>query len=401
MHVQKIVTQILQPCLQGLHAKRVALLHKAVVALLSGGRLSLSALALSLNSPADYRHRLKSVDRLLGNKALQGARLGLYAALAKRWLDGIKQVLIVVDWSDLTADQRWHLLRASAVVEGRSLTLYEEVHPQKRYGHPTVHRLFLCRLGRILPVGCRPIIMTDGGFHASWFKLVAKRGWAFVGRLRGRDGVRQDKAEWTPIKSLHGMALPAARDLGRYQYVRSNPIEVRLVLSRRTPRGRHRLNIYGRPRAGRSSAKNAHAAKEPWLLATCLGLSHLGAESVVSLYAQRMRIEQSFRDTKNLRLGQGLSCARSRSRERWQMLLLIAHLGSFVQRLIGESAKTAQLELKFTATRRAQRAEISVLTLARRILDAPAQWLNRLNPGASLPALREQVANACNVSSTQ
>jgi hypothetical protein len=111
-----------------------------------------------------------------------------------------------------------------------------------------------------------------------------------------------------------------------------------------------------------------------------------------------MRIEQSFRDTKSLRVGLGLECARSRTRERWQMLLLIAHLGSFVQRLIGEAAKAAQLELNFMATRRQQRTEISAMTLARRILDAPVQWLNRLNPWAALPALRAQAVNACRFS---
>ena len=395
MHVRKIVAQILNPCLQGLHAKRIESLRRAVEALMLGGVLSLSALALSLNSPARYKHRLKSMDRLIGSQALHAKRADLYAELAKRWLTGINQVLVVVDWSDLTTDQRWHLLRASVVVEGRSLTLYEEVHPQRRYGHPTVHRLFLCRLARILPSGCRPIVMTDGGFHASWFKLVAKRGWAFVGRLRGRDLVRKGEGEWNSIKSLHGLAQPVSRDLGCYQYVRSNPIVVRLVLSQRPARGRHNLNLYGRPRSGRSSAKSARAAKEPWLLAASPKLNHLVADSIVRLYAQRMRIEQSFRDTKSLRVGQGLECARSRSRERWEMLRLIAHLGAFVQRLIGEAAKASQLELNFMATRRRAHAEISVLTLGRRILNSQAHWLSRLRPGASLPALSAQAAFVC------
>jgi len=395
MHVRKIVAQILKPCLQGLHAKRIEAMQRTVGALLTGGVLSLSALALSLHTSARYKHRLKSVDRLLGNKALHSSRIGLYSELARRWLSGIKHVLVVVDWSDLTADQRWHLLRASVVVEGRSLTLYEEVHPQKRYGHPTVHRMFLCRMAQVLPLGCQPIVMTDGGFHASWFKLVVKRGWVFVGRIRGRDMVRQGEGGWMSIKSLHGMALPAVRDLGGYQYVRSNPINVRLVLSQQPSRGRHQLNMYGRPRTGRSSAKNARAAKEPWLLAASPGLDHLSADGIVRLYTQRMRIEQSFRDTKNLRVGLGLESARSRTRERWQMLLLVALLSSFVQRLIGEAAKAAQLELNFMATRRQPRTEISVITLARRILDAPAQWLNRLNPWTFLPVLRAQAVNAC------
>jgi hypothetical protein len=396
MHAANIVARIVGPCLAGLHAKRTQALQRAVVALLFGGVLSLSALALSLRAPTYYRHRLKSIDRLLGSVAMQSVRHQLYAALASRWLSGVGQVLVVVDWSNLTQDQRWQWLRASVVVEGRSQTLYEEVHPQRRYGHPQVHRQFLRRLAELLPADCVPIIMTDAGFHASWFKLVAAHGWCFVGRLRGRDMVKQDGEEWIHIKALHAQATEAALDLGHHHYVRSNPIEVRLVLNRRPSCGRHRLNIYGKRRVGRSSAKCGRAAREPWLLAASPQLDHLAAQSIVSLYAQRMQIEQSFRDTKNLRVGQGLQATRSRSRERLQMLLLIAHLGGFVQRLIGEDAKAKQLELNFVARRR-QRPEISTLTLARRILRDPTQWLAQLTPWAALPQLTAQATRACAV----
>jgi hypothetical protein len=112
-----------------------------------------------------------------------------------------------------------------------------------------------------------------------------------------------------------------------------------------------------------------------------------------------MRIEESFRDAKNLRFGLGLEAARSRSVERLEMLLLIAHLCAFVQRLIGEDAKQRQLELNFVSTRRELRAEVSVVTLGRRILDAPALWLNCLRPWSAIAPLTAQAARACAVPS--
>ena len=195
-------------------------------------------------------------------------------------------------------------------------------------------------------------------------------------------------------KTLYRQATEHPRDLGAHTYARTNPIPVRLVVVRRPRRGRHQVNIYGRRRAGRTQ-KCARAAREPWLLAAS-GLDHLTAAAIVALYAQRMRIEQSIRDTKNLRWGQGLHTTRSHTRERLQMLLLIGHLASFVQRLIGEQAKAHQLELNFMATRRS-RPEISVLTLARRILQSasPALWLDRLVPWAAIPPLRAQAIRAC------
>ena len=100
-------------------------------------------------------------------------------------------------------------------------------------------------------------------------------------------------------------------------------------------------------------------------------------------------------EPKNLRLGQGLETTRSRTAKRLEELLLIAHLGAFVQRLIGEDAKTRQLELQFTSTCRKTRPEISVLTLARRLLAAPTEWLDQLTPWAAIPPLRAQAQHAC------
>ena len=117
MHAEKILTRVLGPCLVTLHAKRADALLRATAALLRGGIASLSAIALRLDGDSTLKHRLKSVDRLLGNTALICERHELYRYVALRWLKDLSQILIVVDWSDLTKDQRWQLLRASVVVE--------------------------------------------------------------------------------------------------------------------------------------------------------------------------------------------------------------------------------------------------------------------------------------------
>jgi hypothetical protein len=126
-----------------------------------------------------------------------------------------------------------------------------------------------------------------------------------------------------------------------------------------------------------------------------LGLRHLNADAIVRLYSQRMRIEQSFRDTKNLRVGLGLEVARSRSKQRLEMLLLIAHLASFAQRLIGECAKQRQIELQFMSSRRVGRREISTLTLGRRIINAAPHYLGQLLPWKAIPPLAKQAAYSC------
>ncbi len=398
MHAHTIVTRVLGPCLCSLHAKRAKALLRATSALVQGAPASLSGIALSLSGTTGLKHRIKSVDRLLGNAALASARREIYRALAHRWLKGVGHILLVIDWSDLSRDQHWQLLRASVAVDGRSLTLYEEVHAQKYLGNPKVHRRFLRTVQSLLPASCKVIVMTDAGFHAPWFNAVSELGWCFIGRLRGRNRVLlQHEPFWRPARALYRLAGSKVLDLGQGRYVRSNCVDVRVVLAERQDKQRHQFTAFGNKAASKKSKKNARRASEPWLLATSPALSHLAAEGIVALYRQRMDIEQSFRDTKNLRVGMGLEVSRSRSAQRFNVLLLIVHLATFVQRLIGESAKGRQLELQFSATRRKDRAEISVLTLARRILDGPPRYLKQLLPTLAIAPLRQQAINAYDI----
>lgn len=312
MHAKGMVARVLGPCLTGMRTKRAGALLRATAALLCGGRTSLSAIALYLRPDIALKHRLKSVDRLLGNLVLHRVRADLYRRLAQHWLKDVNPWLIVVDWSDVTADRRWQLLRASVVVEARSITLYEEVHPRKKLGNPKVHRAFLTRLANIVPPGGRVIVMTDAGFNAPWFKLIEERGWQSLGRIRGRNRLQLGEGgPWAAARDWHRCAGAEAASPGVGRYVRSNPVAVRAVLAKRPRKGRHALNIYGQKRVGRASAKCERAEREPWLLVSSLGPRYLSAATLVSLYAQRMRIEQSFRDTKNARVGLGLETARS------------------------------------------------------------------------------------------
>src|SRR3990167_9182899 len=275
MHAKKIVDEMLKDCLLCLHAKQAEGVKAAVCGALGGGRLSLSQLARSVESATTMRHRVKRIDRLLGNKSLHAARATIYHEVAEQWLDGIEQVLVVVDWSDVTSDQRWHLLRASVSVEGRSMTLYEEVHPQHKYGDRAVHRRFLARLAKLLPAGCSPTIMTDAGFHSTWFDLVTQRRWQWIGRIRGKDMICIAGCAWKRCTEIYAEATSQVREYADASYVRSNPTDCRLVLIKREAKGRSRRTRMGKRSRARTSLRYARSAREPWLLACAPGLAHL------------------------------------------------------------------------------------------------------------------------------
>jgi hypothetical protein len=71
----------------------------------------------------------------------------------------------------------------------------------------------------------------------------------------------------------------------------------------------HKKSRLGKRVHSSHSLKHARAQREPWLLAVCPNLAHLSAQAVVAVYAQRMQIEEAFRDLKSARFGLGFSSA--------------------------------------------------------------------------------------------
>ena len=74
MHAKGIVKLMLGSCLSSLHEKQAEALRTSVCAAVEGGHLSLSQLARKLHSRVALRHRVKRMDRLLGNKAIHARR---------------------------------------------------------------------------------------------------------------------------------------------------------------------------------------------------------------------------------------------------------------------------------------------------------------------------------------
>jgi hypothetical protein len=322
-----------------------------------------------LASRAGLRHRIKCCDRLLSNVHLAAERPQVYQAMARRLLENKRQVQIAVDWSDVRPDGSVQLLRAAAIVQGRAVTLYEELHPQSKLGCASVHRHFMKTLREILPAGCDPVIMTDAGFRAPWFKMLNKLGFAWIGRIRNRDMVSiQGRADWVGCKTLYTQASATARDLGNCLYVRSNPTPCRLVLYKSRVKGRHRLTKLGKPARGRGSKKCSAANKEPWLLAVSPKLQRLHAEQVVNIYAGRMQIEQTFRDLKNPQWGMALRNSQTRGLHRLATLLLIGALLTYALWLIGLAARSVGFRIQYGSRAKAANT-LSILSLAAHWVD--------------------------------
>jgi len=328
MHAVTVLQKCLSNGFQSMHAARRGVLLGAITALLIGRRLILMELARAWPGASRVRAPLKRLDRLLGNVHLAREAEHLYGAMA-HWLIRHARPIIVIDWSDLKPDGSLHLLRAAIPVGGRCLTVLEAIYPEAQKSSPGVEQVFLRRLQALLPSNVKPIIVTDAGFRAPWFRAVSALGWDYVGRLRNRTLVQlKREASWIANRTLHPHAQTQPRRYRATRIVRNAPWQCDLVLVRKRHRRRRCLTARGERARSRKSLKAERASREPWLLAT--SLTDLSNQQIVAIYAKRMQIEESFRDLKCDRLGCAFHYSLTRSAKRLAILLLVHALATFL-----------------------------------------------------------------------
>jgi hypothetical protein len=358
MRADRILRTFLAEHLAPVHGARVTGVLAAVAALVRGGELMLSRLGRSIATAAKAKHGIKRVDRLYGNAHIRADRIHFYRGIAHGVLRGHQHPTIVVDWTEAGWGTR--ILAAAVPFSGRAVTIYAEAHPLRAYANPRVEAAFLRRLRDIVPVGTRPVIVTDAGFRAPWIRTVQALGWDFLGRVRGRSKIRRPGGgKWFPFYELYPQARLRAADLGLWLVARYAPFEARLVLVRRRhqrwrAQHRHRLT-QGRVRG------EIEGGREPWVLAT--SIRDLDADNISALYAKRMQIEETFRDAKSRRFGWALDEACTCRTERVDVMLLLASLASLLTLMIGIAAEAAGVHRAFQANTLRKRRVLALTTL--------------------------------------
>ncbi|SQH74098.1 transposase [Shewanella benthica] len=348
MNAKQVLSKCLSLVTPLMHKTRRQSLFSAIESSMNGGSLSITGLGRDIDSNALEKHKIKRVDRLCSNTKLHRDIKLIYTRMAYLLVSKMPQPIIHIDWSDLDEPKQNFLIRASLAAQGRSLTLYEEIHPLNRKEKPKTHLLFMTKLKAMLPDDCQPIIVTDAGFRIPWFKQVLSLGWDYVGRVRNRTHCKKvAESEWAPIKKLYGLASSRSKTLGTFYMGEKVSFKTRLVIFKRKPKGRKDKNAMGDgARKSKSSRASAEREKEPWLLATSLCESTDTAKRAIKIYATRMQIEESFRDVKT---GLKMNDSGTRIANKLGVLLLIACLSQFVLYLLGLAVKAADKHRQYQA----------------------------------------------------
>jgi Transposase DDE domain len=369
MHVTNIVYQLLGNVI---HKTRIKSLLPVLNAIIQCKQLRLTQVGRQLDIKGTERAGIRRMDRLLSNSFYQNESIEIYKTITRRVIGEQSRPNILVDWTGLpnskrTAEKGEHCaLRASLVAEGRSITLYEEVHSKKKEGNEKVHQIFLQNLNSILPEGCRPCIVTDAGFKNPWFISVSNFGWDYIGRARGM--VKYDDGSgFQSIKNLFEKACATPKYLGKVILAKKNPFKTNLYIYKHRLKGRHKFRKNGSLAQDKDSKAYSSSYREPWVIVSSLH-THSAATKVVKIYKYRMTIEESIRDTKSVEFGFGMNENVTVKAERYIVWLMIAAMASLIAWVVGYVAEKMNLHFAFQANTYRHRRVLSFFYLGCQII---------------------------------
>jgi hypothetical protein len=365
MLTKEVSQKYFNNALVSIHAARAHSLFEACWSLTKQANLTISSLGRNKDGSAYVKHKIKSIDRLIGNPKLHAELPVVYKEFFQPFIACSSVLYILVDWSGCCREDI-HMLRASIVHDGRSVTIYNEIHPQEKLGNRQVHKQFLANLSKQIPFVKRVMIITDAGFATPWFKAVLDLGWDYIGRLKGDIKLLfNDRPRWMRVKNLH----KKAKAQGRYEgdaiigSSSSTPVRGNIYSYKKIPKKRK-----GQSRYPDVNKRYSAANRTPWIIATSLKTIEYSKSFIKNKYENRMQIEQNFRDDKDPRFGFGWRFARNSSMERIAVLCLIASIAAFFLLTIGILAEKLGIHRKYQVNSTKKKRVLSLLTLAKQIL---------------------------------
>jgi hypothetical protein len=276
----------------------------------------------------DAKHGTKQVDRLLSNSGVQLWRL--FESWVRFIVGDRKEIVVALDWTEFDGDNQATICLYMITRHGRATPLvWKTVSKATLAGKRNEYEYSVVeQLGSILPPEVKITLLADRGFgDQKFYAILGTFGWDYV--IRFRDCIR--------VTDASGASKPAARWLdktGRAKMLKGvgvtddkSPVPaVVLVHDKRM--------------------------KDAWCLAT--SRIDLGAAAVTKLYGRRFTIEETFRDTKDVHFGMGLSATHIGSAGRRDRLLFLAALAYALLVLLGAAGERCGLDstLKASTTKR-------------------------------------------------
>src|SRR5215213_5859089 len=303
---------------EDIHTKRVDSLANATLGVMTGASLAVAMIGKSLAQALLPKHAIKQVDRLLSNSKLEA--WDVFAPWVPEMVGPRTDIVVAMDWTDFDADGQATLALKRVTRHGRTtpliwLSVLKDELSNARNDYEDV---CLRRLAEVLPDDVKVTLLADRGFaDTKLFGFLTELGFDYVIRLKGN----------TKVSAADGPTRPAAEWVG--QGGRARKLRDATVTGAQCP-------------AGAVVCVHAKDMKEPWCLVT--GNGDATAPQIIKLYSKRWTVEPSFRDTKDLRFGMGLSTVRIGDPQRRDRLLLLNAVAVVLLTLLGAAGESLGMD---------------------------------------------------------
>lgn len=321
---------------QGMRRSRAKTLSAIVSGAMRMQGTGVLALGRAMGGDVAAKHRIKRVDRFLGNEQVEiGA---VHEAMFHQFRPHDEPVVVLADWTDRHPFQQ---LVLALPRDGRAIPFYS-ITVHKGDGSGDYDGLMIQAeaqameaLSKMCGHSIRPIIIADRGFgNTRWLGDIQNRGWFFVQRISRQLYLEVEQ------HTGHGyeLGIPRRRRARDWGW------------------GTMTNQLFGPLRLITCHDKDAN---EPWFLVTNLEEEY--PVKIVQLYKRRMWIEAMFRDLKNRNWGLGMDNVRLTQQARIERHFLIIALAYIFLFAFGAAAESAGLGDQLKANTVKER----VLSLAR------------------------------------
>jgi hypothetical protein len=311
-------------------------------------KLSMAAIARHLEGETATKHKIKKVDRLLGNNHLYNELAAIYSGLSDyvfKYICHNTTAPIIVDLCYLKDTHDIQMLSAEVTTKGRSIPLYREVFEINELKGRAND--FLSNLSPCIPSGRDILVIMDAGFGDEWLEAIELRNWYWLVRARGGKYLKlSEKEDWKEASELYDDVSSRVKSYANAYITKKQSRPCRVITKKGSSISK-RKKPERLPRNYNSANGNyQRSSKEPWILSTNLPSSYT-ATQVINYYKKRMQIEESFRDLKSTQYGLGGRTIQTRCVYRWGVKMLLAAIAQITLWIIGVVGHSQGYQKKF------------------------------------------------------
>jgi len=304
-----------------LHSKRELSLANATLGVINSGSLVIHKIGhgLAKGRGLKVKHAIKQVDRLLSNSGIdvwQSFEYWVATVIGIR-----KHIVVALDWTEFDADGHSTIALHLVTNHGRATPLmWKTVKKSKLKNRRNDYEdELLVRFKEVLPPGVEVKVLADRGFgdHKLLEFLLNELGFSYVIRIRSN----------ITVTSASGEKRKASDWVGKNGRIRT--LRDAMITGDRYP-------------VATVVCVHDKGMKEAW----CIVASDKEAtgREIVKYYSKRWGIEPSFRDSKDLRFGMGLSKTHIGNTERRDRLLLLNAFAIFLMTMLGAAGEALGMD---------------------------------------------------------